>query len=144
VIRILCIGRVKSAYLREGIEDYLARARRFARIEVIELPDQDRARESRALLAALGPARCLLCDRSGEPLTSEQLAAELGAHGSVDFLLGGPDGVDSTLRLRVDRRIGFGAITLPHELARLILCEQIYRGFCILRGHPYHRGSIDR
>ena len=140
MIRILCIGRLKSSYLREGVEDYLLRARRFARIEVVELPDQDRARESRALLAALGSPRSILCDSRGSQWTSEELARELGAHGAVDFVLGGPDGVEEIVRERADRCVAFGAITLPHELARLILCEQIYRGFCILRGHPYHRG----
>lgn len=141
MIRVLCIGRVKSSYLREGVEDYLLRARRFARIEVVEFPDQDRARESRALLAALGSQRSILCDSRGSQWTSEEFARELSAHGALDFVLGGPEGVEEFVRERADRCVGFGAITLPHELARLILCEQVYRGFCILRGHPYHRGA---
>jgi len=139
VIRILCIGKMKSGYLREGVDDYLKRLRRHARVEVVELPDAGPERESQALLGKTGTARVVLCDRRGDNWTSERLSEELARHGAIDFVLGGPDGVTDALRERADVCIAFGAITLPHELARLLLLEQIYRGYCILGGHPYHR-----
>ena len=139
MIRILCVGKMKSSYLRDGVDDYLKRLRRHARVEIVELPDAGVERESQALLAKTGTARVVLCDRGGDNWSSERISEELGRHGAIDFVVGGPDGVDDALRRRADARVAFGAITLPHELARLLLLEQIYRGYCILGGHPYHR-----
>ena len=139
MIRILCVGRIKTDYYRAGIEDYTRRLRRFATVHIEEVPDQDPAREAKSLLQRTNQARLVVCDERGENWSSARFAEELGRHGAIDFVVGGPDGLDEALRQRADASVGFGAITLPHELARLVLIEQIYRGFTLLRGHPYHR-----
>ena len=132
MIRILAVGRLRADWARTACEDYARRAGRFARLEVVEVPDADPAREARALLEAT-------CDRTGDAISSEELAALLGRHGSISFALGGPDGFDDAVRARAARSIAFGRITLPHELARVVLLEQVYRALSIRAGHPYHR-----
>lgn len=139
MIRILCVGKLKAAHYRAAADDYLRRLRRFAKVEIVEIPDSTPAREAQQLSSQLGGARLLACDVEGDLLSSEELSEELGRHGSLDFLLGGPEGIDAPLLSRADRRIAFGRMTLPHELARVLLLEQLYRGFTLLRGHPYHR-----
>jgi 23S rRNA (pseudouridine1915-N3)-methyltransferase len=139
MIRLITVGRVKSGPFATAIADYTKRCGRFARLETIELRDSNSEREGKAILAALGNARCIVCDERGEHWDSPQMAAELGAHGSIDFIIGGPDGLDPSVRKRGDAILAMSGFTLPHEMARLVLMEQIYRGFTILGGHPYHR-----
>lgn len=139
MIRILCIGRIRAGYYRDAAEDYQRRLRRLARIDIVEIPDSSEERQAEQILEKLGEARVLACDAGGDVVTSEELSEELGSHGAIDFLIGGPDGLGHAVITRADRSVAFGRITLPHELARVVLLEQIYRGFTILKGHPYHR-----
>ena len=79
-------------------------------------------------------------DEHGDDLTSEQFSRLLGEHGSMGFLVGGADGLGPAARQRADRTLRLSSLTLTHEMARMLLAEQIYRGLSILRGKPYHRG----
>jgi 23S rRNA (pseudouridine1915-N3)-methyltransferase len=139
MIRILCVGRLRAAHYRNATEDYVRRLRRFARLELVEFPDSNPTKEAQAIQGKLGRARVIACDPGGELWSSEDLSKELGNHGALDFLIGGPDGLDPSLLTRADQSVAFGRMTLPHELARVLLLEQIYRGYTILNGHPYHR-----
>ena len=140
MIRILAVGRLKASWAQDACSDYARRAGRFARVEITEIPDADPEREARAMLGVLGATeRLVLCESGGETLSSEQIAALLGRHGSLAFALGGPEGLDPALRERAASSLSFGRITLPHELARVVLLEQVYRGLSIRAGHPYHR-----
>ncbi len=137
--------RLKSAPAQALVDEYLKRARRFAPVEAL-------AYESEAgLLAALertatrtAPVLILL-DSRGDNLSSEQIASRLGSlqqNGTQHtlFAIGPADGWSPQMLQRNTLRLAFGAITLPHELALVLLAEQLYRALTILANHPYHSG----
>jgi len=139
VIRILVVGRLKAKWAQLADEDYRKRLSRFTKLDVVEIPDSDPAREGTQMLARLGQEPLICCDPNGETWTSEELARRLGQHGSLSFCIGGPDGLSPEVLAAGWESFAFGRVTLPHELARVTLLEQIYRGYTILGGHPYHR-----
>ncbi len=145
-IRILWPGKTKKEHYRAAIEDYAARIRKFLPLEIIEVREQplkerqqaNRVRsESRKLAAKRQSSSTVVLDPSGKMLTSEEFSKWLeNITGDVDFILGGPAGVETG---DVSLRFSFGRITLPHELARVVLLEQIYRALTIQHHHPYHK-----
>jgi len=139
VIRLIVVGKLKAKWARLADEDYTRRISRFARFEVVELADSDPEREGQQILQRLGQEALICCDRRGENWSSEEIAARLGAHGSLSFCIGGPEGLSDAVRSRATETLAIGRVTLPHELARVVLLEQVYRGYSILGGHPYHR-----
>jgi 23S rRNA (pseudouridine1915-N3)-methyltransferase len=139
MIRVFAVGRLRAEWARIACDDYLRRTARFARVEVVEVADAGPEREGRTILGAIGRDHLVTCDPRGEQVRSEDLAALLGRHGSIALTIGGPDGLSADLRARADASIAFGRITLPHELARVVLLEQVYRALSIRAGHPYHR-----
>lgn len=142
MIRILAVGKLKDRSIGEMVGRYLERARPWARVEVTELKDSGTEREGREILRWLdsNPAgRVVACDEAGEQTTSRGLSRMLGAHGSLTFVIGGPDGLAAEVKARADEVLSLSRLTLTHEMARLLLSEQIYRGLAILRGHGYHR-----
>jgi 23S rRNA (pseudouridine1915-N3)-methyltransferase len=143
VIRIVAVGRMKERRLAEVVDDYARRCRPLRALEVVEIKDADPEREAAAMLRQLGSPEgnehVVALDERGETITSRGLAELLGRHGRVTFLIGGPDGLGEGARRRAKRTLRLSSLTLPHELARVLLAEQIYRGLAILRGLPYHR-----
>lgn len=143
MIRILAVGRLKDARLAGLANEFAQRIRPWSDLEIVELKDQGPEREGAAMLARLGTASghglAIALDERGDAVSSRDLAALLGAHGSLTFLIGGPDGLSPALRERADRLLSLSPLTFTHETARVLLLEQIYRGLAILRGHPYHR-----
>jgi 23S rRNA (pseudouridine1915-N3)-methyltransferase len=143
MIRIVAVGRMKDRSLAALLEDYLRRIRALAPVELVELRDQDPEREGRAMVAKLGSTRgrslVVALDENGEDVTSRGLSRLLGGHGGIAFLVGGADGLGPAARERADRTLRLSSLTLTHEMARVLLAEQVYRGLCILRGKPYHR-----
>jgi 23S rRNA (pseudouridine1915-N3)-methyltransferase len=147
---VIAVGRAKPGPMREVFELYAARlSPPLTLIEVEEkraLPEaQLREREAELLLAAL-PKRALLVllDERGTALSSEALAERLRAWrdqgiGDLAFAIGGAAGHGSAARARADFTLSLGPMTWPHMLVRGLLAEQLYRGFSILAGHPYHR-----
>lgn len=139
MIRILVVGRLKARWAQLADEDYRRRISRFARLEVLEIPDSDPEREGQQILSRIGQELLVCCDPRGETWTSEELAERLANHGSLSFCIGGPDGLSDAVRAGSRESFALGRVTLPHELARVVLLEQVYRGYTILGGHPYHR-----
>ena len=139
MIRVLVVGKLKAKWARLADEDYRRRLSRFTNLEIVEIADADPEREGRKMLAKLGQEPLICCDPKGATWTSEELARRLGEHGSLSFCIGGPDGLSDEVRRAGQESFAVGRVTLPHELARVILLEQLYRGFTILGGHPYHR-----
>lgn len=138
---VAVVGRLKEPYLAAAEDEYRKRLRRYCALTVAEHKDEA------ALLAALPPAAHLYAlDERGELLTSVQLAHEVlgaeelrGGGAPVWLAIGGADGHSDALRGRARRLLAFGRLTLAHRLVRVLLLEQLYRGFTILRGEPYHR-----
>ena len=139
MIRVLVVGKLKAKWAQLADADYRKRLSRFARVELVEIPDSDPDREGRTILAKIGTEPLICCDPNGATWTSEELASRLGDHGSLSFCIGGPDGLSSEVLQASRESFAFGRVTLPHELARVTLLEQLYRGYTILGGHPYHR-----
>ncbi|HEV3042505.1 MAG TPA: 23S rRNA (pseudouridine(1915)-N(3))-methyltransferase RlmH [Roseiarcus sp.] len=154
----VAVGRLKAGPERQLFERYakrlvdMARAVGIGGVDFREL-DEGRARrpedrqneEARAIRAILPEgARIVLCDERGKSLASAGFAADIAAardSGETAYVLviGGPDGLDANLRAEAKRVIAFGAMTWPHQLARIMAAEQAYRALTILAGHPYHR-----
>ena len=149
---ILAVGRLRSAY-REVCDDYLRRLGRHARMEEIEVREASRAptveaqreEEATRLRARLpAGATVVALTREGSAWSSEELARRVEgwrvAARPLGFVLGGSHGLSAGFLAAANVRWSLGPLTLPHELARVVVVEQLYRAFTILRGEPYHKG----
>jgi len=140
-VTLAVVGRLKESYFVAAEQEYLKRLRPYCTLTVTE------AKDEAALLAAIPTtAHVYAFDERGESITSTAFAESIlgaeGQHGGgapVVFAIGGPDGHGDALRARAKKLLAFGQMTIAHRLVRLIALEQIYRGFRILRGEPYHR-----
>jgi len=134
-IRLLMLGKTRRPECRAMIDDYAARTRRYAELEISEL------RDTRKLKVEAGAAVVLL-DAAGKQFTSPQFAkwvGELRDRGvrELVFLCGGAEGFPEEVRAKATQKVSLSTLTMPHEFARVLLAEQIYRAFAILAGHPY-------
>ena len=149
--RIVWIGKTRDARLRALIEDYAGRLDHFARCEVTELKELGRTdktgieKETRRISDALRPGSLtVLLDPEGTEWTSQELAAQVRSwEGNgikeVAFVIGGPSGFGPELLARADKRWSLSRLTLTHEMARVLLFEQLYRAFTIVHGLPYQK-----
>jgi 23S rRNA (pseudouridine1915-N3)-methyltransferase len=138
--RVVAVGRVRDAALRAACDEYLDRLKRYTRVEEREAKD-----EARILEAVPEDGRLVVLSERGEQWTSGELA-EWTARWEMDgrdvaFAIGGADGVPEPVLRRAERAWSLSRLTFPHEMARLLLYEQLYRAYTIRRGEPYHRGS---
>jgi len=147
------VGRPRDASLASVIREYETRAARYWPLEVREVreeparaasPDVVRAREGERLIASAPPgSRLVACDEGGDAFTSQQFATWLQEARErardVTFVIGGAYGLGDAVRQQAERRLSLAPWTLPHELARLVLGEQLYRAGTIVRREPYHK-----
>ena len=157
-IKIVTVGKLKEKYLKDGIAEYSKRISRFAAVEMIELADEktpDRASDSEnAKILDLEGNRILskIGDREfvvvlaieGKTLSSEEFSkqleqASINGYSTLTFVIGGSLGLSPQVKNRANLSLSFGRLTLPHQLMRLVLVEQIYRAFTIQQGSPYHK-----
>ena len=150
-LRIIWIGKTRDARLRALIDDYAERLGHFARCEVTELRELGRTgkagidKETKRISDGLRSGSVtVLLDPDGVEWTSQQLAAQVRSwEGSgikeVAFVIGGPSGVVDDFKTRVDKRWSLSRLTLTHEMARVVLTEQLYRAYTIARGLPYQK-----
>ena len=145
---LAAVGRIKEPELRTLLDDYYGRIRRYADFREVELRDDARpervAEQFARALTAHGPrAQLVTMEIDGARLSSEAFATRLGdalESGAVPvFAIGGAEGLPESVRLQARWRLSLGPMTLPHRLARLILAEQVYRAFSILKGEPYNK-----
>jgi 23S rRNA (pseudouridine1915-N3)-methyltransferase len=142
--RILAIGKPRLAFARAGIEEYAARIQPFAPLEVEYLKASAREAESAALAERGAGCFRIVLDERGEEITSRALAERINAweharHKTIALLIGGADGHTDALRAASDWRWSLSRLTLQHELALVVLLEQLYRAYTIKAGLPYHR-----
>jgi 23S rRNA (pseudouridine1915-N3)-methyltransferase len=151
-IRIIAVGKIKKPFWSTAVEHYLKPLSRFARVERIFVKDApshlspvERAqKESESIREKLTAQDRLIClDQRGEPLSSPDLAGLLerwmeDPQKRPCFVIGGAYGLDERLLAQSDRLLGLGPMTLPHELAQVILVEQLYRASAIIQNLPYH------
>ena len=152
-VRVIAIGTRMPTWVRSACDEYLRRLRGGLAVALTEIEPAPRraggagqavAREGERLLAALLPSdHVIVLDERGRELTTRELAGWLGSRmqqgEDLAFLIGGPDGLAAGVRSRGDLTLALSRLTLPHALARVLLCEQLYRAHCILANHPYHR-----
>ncbi|MDE5414129.1 23S rRNA (pseudouridine(1915)-N(3))-methyltransferase RlmH [Alkalihalobacterium chitinilyticum] len=157
-ISIVTVGKLKEKYLTLGINEYLKRLSAYAKIEVIEVPDekapeqlsetemeQIKQKEGERILAKVHPdAHVIALAIQGKQMSSEQLASELDklatyGKSKIAFIIGGSLGLSDEVLKRSNAQLSFSKMTFPHQLMRLILVEQVYRAFRINRGEPYHK-----
>ena len=157
-ITILSVGKLKEKYLNDAVSEYKKRLSRYCKLEIIEVTDEkspEQAREKEELQIRekegerlLGHIRedayVITLEMGGNELTSEQFAKKietLGVKGNshVYFVIGGSIGLGENIRRRSNYPLSFSKMTYPHQLMRVILLEQLYRGYRIVRGEPYHK-----
>lgn len=139
-IRLILLGRTRRAEIRALVDDYLGRIRHYAEIEITEVREGSDA-ALRKLKIEPG-ATSVLLDAAGKQFTSQEFARWLGElrdRGTRElvFLCGDAEGFPEALRREARQKLSLSTLTMPHEFARVVLAEQIYRGFAILAGHPY-------
>ncbi|MFS1516899.1 23S rRNA (pseudouridine(1915)-N(3))-methyltransferase RlmH [Bacillus sp. SCS-151] len=157
-ISIISIGKLKEKYLKQGIQEYLKRLTPYAKVNIIELPDekapealseqqmeQIKQKEGERILAKISEdTHVIALAIEGKMKTSEQLAKDLDhlatyGKSKVAFVIGGSLGLSNEVMQRSNESLSFSKMTFPHQLMRLILLEQVYRAFRINRGEPYHK-----
>ncbi len=147
-LSLAAVGRIKEPELRTLLDDYYGRIRRYADFTETELRDDPRpdrvVQQFERALGAQGPrGQLVTLEIDGDRLGSEAFAARVGASlesGAIPvFAIGGAEGLPEAVRSRARWRLSLGPMTLPHRLARLILAEQLYRAFSILKGEPYNK-----
>ncbi|WP_100011654.1 23S rRNA (pseudouridine(1915)-N(3))-methyltransferase RlmH [Lentibacillus sediminis] len=157
-ITIIAVGKLKEKYLNHGIQEYLKRLSAYATVEIKETADEKapekmsdaemqevKRKEGERVLSHISPDTYVITlEIEGKMLSSEQLAAkmdELATYGKskVAFVIGGSLGISEEVQKRSDLALSFSKMTFPHQLMRLVLLEQVYRGFRIMRGEPYHK-----
>ena len=144
-ITLVAVGKLKEKFLVDGVAEYLKRLKPFAKIEIREVAEQKSvAEEGKKILAQVPKENFIfVLDVAGEFLTSEDFAkkiSDLNLRGVSDitFIIGGAFGLSDEVKKISDFRLSFSKMTFTHQMARLILVEQIYRAFKINRGEPYH------
>lgn len=140
-LKIVWVGKTKSGAIRELTEEYIGRLKHQGDVEGMELGSE----AALLKLKEKSPHTLVLLDQRGRQMTSEEMAEMLEAHQvrgthTLVFAVGPADGFSAEAKHAADFVLSLGKMTLAHELARVVLLEQLYRGFTILKGHPYHIG----
>ncbi|MUV37869.1 23S rRNA (pseudouridine(1915)-N(3))-methyltransferase [Lentibacillus sp. JNUCC-1] len=157
-IQIITVGKLKEKYLKQGIQEYMKRLSTYAKVEIIEVPDEKapenlsdaeattvKDKEGTRIMNHIQPDTYVITlEINGTMPTSEQLAKKfdtLATYGNskIAFVIGGSLGLSEAVQSRSDYALSFSKMTFPHQLMRLVLLEQVYRAFRINRGEPYHK-----
>jgi len=157
-ITIISVGKLKEKYLKMGIEEYSKRLGSYAKIDLIEVADEKapenlsdadmeivKKKEGERILAKIGADTYVIALAiEGKMKSSEQLAEDIQSlmtygRSKVAFVIGGSLGLHADVMKRSDEKLSFSKMTLPHQLMKLVLVEQIYRAFRIIKGEPYHK-----
>ena len=150
---ILAVGHKLPEWVAKGCAEYIQRMPRELPLSVVEIKPEPRGSKTREQLLAAekvrlqgalqGFSRVVVLDERGLDLTTLKLAQRLEdwmrEGGDSAFIIGGADGIDEVLKQQADATIRLSSLTLPHAMARLILCEQLYRAVSVVKNHPYHR-----
>lgn len=142
--RLLAIGKLKRGFYQAGCQHYLERLQAYAKVELIEVKEAKGIEQESAALLAAAQGYVVALDEAGELLSTQQLTdkltwLELRGISLLSLLIGGANGHSQVLKRQADALWSLSPLTLPHELARLVILEQLYRVETLRAGHPYHR-----
>ena len=152
-ITIICVGKIKESYIKEGIQDYEKRIRKFTKLNIIEVKEEDCNKDSKN--AVLTEGRYILeklpknsyiitMDIQGKQLSSTELADKIeniytNNSSEITFIIGGSIGLSDEIKEKSNFKLSFSKCTFPHQLFRMILLEQIYRAYKINNNETYHK-----
>lgn len=144
MIKIICIGKIKEKFYREAIEEYLKRLGKYHKIVIEELPDSNIKKEKDLILKHLNKKDYIITlEIEGNELTSKELSQlidkTLITNSNITFIIGGSTGLDEEIKKIANYKLSFSKLTFPHQLFRVILLEQIYRSFKIIKNESYHK-----
>ncbi len=150
-INIVCVGKIKEDFFTEAINEYKKRLSRFCTLNIVEVAEDSKQtnlalkseKEGKAILSKCSGLIVAL-DGKGKMLSSEEIAAfienkKVSGTSEISFVIGGSNGLSGEVLKSADLILSFGKITFPHQLFRVVLCEQIYRALTIIEGLPYHK-----
>lgn len=147
-IRIVAVGKLKEDFLREAVKEYEKRLGAYAKIKIVEIKealDDNIKKEGLEILSKIDDREYVIAlDVKGRQKSSEefsQMMKNLGIEGkgNITFIIGGSNGISEEVLARADERLSFSKMTFTHQMMRVILLEQIYRGFKIMKNEPYHK-----
>lgn len=156
-ITIIAVGKIKEKYLVDGIKEYSKRLSAYTKLEIIEIPDekapenlspkdyeQIKTKEGLSISSRMPNGYTVACSIDGNNLSSEELADKIQSiftynDSNITLIIGGSIGLSDEILQKADFKLSFGRNTFPHQLMRLILLEQLYRSFRIMRNEPYHK-----
>ncbi|HSH36697.1 23S rRNA (pseudouridine(1915)-N(3))-methyltransferase RlmH [Schnuerera sp.] len=157
-IKIIAVGKIKEKYIREGIKEYSKRLSKYCNLEIIEVADEKapeklskkdmeiiKNKEGAKLLSKIPQNSFIISlEIEGKEISSEELSKKMkdimiSGINDITFIIGGSLGLSQEVRNKANYKLSFSKMTFPHQLMRVILLEQIYRGFRIMRGEPYHK-----
>ena len=150
-VNIVCVGKIKEKFFVDAIDEYKKRLSRYCNFLIVEVEEDSKQtnlelkseKEGKLLLSKCGGVIVAL-DAKGKMLKSEEIAnfiekKEVSGNSEISFVIGGSNGLSPEVLKRADLVLSFGNITFPHQLFRVVLSEQIYRAFTIIKGLPYHK-----
>ncbi len=142
-INVVCVGKIKEEFYREAVAEYTKRLSRFCKLEIKELAEGKSIKEEApAILRALKGyviALCLEGDKFSSPQLAQKLQSLVDDGREITFVIGSSCGLDHSVKAAADLKLSFSDMTFPHQLMRVILVEQVYRGFMISSGSEYHK-----
>jgi|SRR3989338_2894518 len=137
--KLIVVGKLKEAHYKEACQEYLKRLQKYASVEVIEIKDEGKEKEAEKILAKCNNAFVVVLTEEGKQFTSLQFASFIQKRESdIVFILGGPYGLSDQVKKKANLLLSLSAMTLPHELCRVVFLEQLYRAYTILKNEKYH------
>ncbi len=142
-IKIIQVGKTKHGYIDSGIDEFMKRLKPFANVEIVDIkPEKSINDDATKILKAIKDGPIVLLDEKGREFNSQEFARFLQRHKdsgeTINFIIGGAYGISSILKEKADHMISLSKMTFTHQMIRLFLIEQIYRGVCIFLGREYH------
>ena len=143
MIKVICVGKLKEKYLVDACLEYVKRINKYTRLEIIELKDSDVVREKDEILKYINKDYIITLEIEGEMLDSPTLSRKIDNiflnNSNITFIIGGSEGLHQDIKKISNYSLSFSKLTFPHQLFRIILLEQIYRGFKIINNESYHK-----
>lgn len=141
-LRIICVGKLKEQGTKDWVEEFEKRIGKFSRLETIELKESSIDKEAADIKERLLDGYCVVLERQGKTLSSEEFAEVIRRESmrqDITLVIGGPKGVTQGVRDAADLLLSFGPMTFTHQMARVMVLEQVYRAFTIIHNLPYHK-----
>ena len=144
MIKIICVGKIKESFYRDAILEYVKRLSKYHKVMIIEVNDSNMKEEKDLILKKIDNKDYIVTmEIEGKQFSSlefaEMIDKTLISYANITFIIGGSDGLDDEVKKLSDLKLSFSKMTFPHQLFRVVLLEQIYRGFKILHNESYHK-----